>query len=459
MKEELIALGKVLQCDFENLVNQQVPGWLTNDFLMNADLQPLTELEAALSTFWEMNDEFAFLETSLTSGFIPGESSEDLGTSSSPSELGGEKGKAEGGKVLNPLPFSLSPFPSPHPASLGWQTTSETGLREDFPPQATANPEGNWGLGIGDFPLGGDKGRLGIGIFTQQGVRPATVNRSQQFEVKNQTQSPRRSPSQLPELTNVSESPTLKNQTQAEKRSPLGLKELAAIVDSSTPTHHEEVKNQTQSQRRSPSQLPELTNVSESPTVKNQTQAEKRSPLGLKELANFLASEPYSNDSESVNSQAAPAIKTSRQPDTLSRPSLNFAIETASTTAFSSQDSGYWEGIEAQNRVVRSNLISKSLIEADDSSFESDGVVGYPASSQTVQHLKPFTSQQISKGNVLSESSFSQEQQENYSQENPTTKHETNFFSQPLEQEIEIDLIVEAIAKEINREYRRFYGC
>ncbi|MEH2289788.1 MAG: hypothetical protein V7K79_20645 [Nostoc sp.] len=45
-------------------------------------------------------------------------------TSSSPSELGGVKGKGEGGKVLNPLPFSLSPFPSPHPASLGWQTTS-----------------------------------------------------------------------------------------------------------------------------------------------------------------------------------------------------------------------------------------------------------------------------------------------------------------------------------------------
>ncbi|MEH2168019.1 MAG: hypothetical protein V7K41_15345 [Nostoc sp.] len=330
MKKELIALGKVLQCDFEDLVNQQVVGWLTNDFLMNADLQPLTELDAALSAFWEINDQFALLETSLTSGFIPGESSEEVGT-------------------------------------------SETGLREGFPSQATANPEGDWGLGTGDFPLGGDK--EGTGIFTPQGVRPTTGNRSQQFEVKNQTQS------------------------------------------------------------------------------------ERRPLLGLKELANFLASEPYSNDSDSVNSQAAPAIEISQQPDT-PRPSLNSVIETASTTAFSSQDSGYWEGIEAQNWVVRSNLIPKSIIEADDSSFESDGVVGYPASSQTVQHLKPFTSQQISKGNVLSKSSFSQEQhQENYSQENPTTKHETNFFSQPLNQKIEIDLIFEAIAQEINREYRRFYGC
>ncbi|MBE8987753.1 phosphotransferase enzyme family protein [Nostoc sp. LEGE 12450] len=43
-------------------------------------------------------------------------------TSSSPSELGGVKGKGEGGKGLNPLP--LSPLPSPHPAFLGWQTTS-----------------------------------------------------------------------------------------------------------------------------------------------------------------------------------------------------------------------------------------------------------------------------------------------------------------------------------------------
>ncbi|AUB42201.1 Methyl-accepting chemotaxis protein [Nostoc flagelliforme CCNUN1] len=45
-------------------------------------------------------------------------------TSSSPSELGGVKGKGEGGKVLNPLTFPLSPFPRPHLASLGWQTTS-----------------------------------------------------------------------------------------------------------------------------------------------------------------------------------------------------------------------------------------------------------------------------------------------------------------------------------------------
>ncbi|WDD36712.1 hypothetical protein PQG02_37075 (plasmid) [Nostoc sp. UHCC 0926] len=45
-------------------------------------------------------------------------------TSSSPSELGGVKGKGEGGKGLNPLPFALSPFPSPHPAFLGWQTTN-----------------------------------------------------------------------------------------------------------------------------------------------------------------------------------------------------------------------------------------------------------------------------------------------------------------------------------------------
>ncbi|MFN6463914.1 MAG: DUF928 domain-containing protein [Nostoc sp. DedVER02] len=45
-------------------------------------------------------------------------------TSSTPRELGGVKGKGEGGKGLNPLPFSLSPFPSPHLAFLGWQTTS-----------------------------------------------------------------------------------------------------------------------------------------------------------------------------------------------------------------------------------------------------------------------------------------------------------------------------------------------
>ncbi|MEA5621950.1 choice-of-anchor I family protein [Nostoc sp. UHCC 0251] len=47
-------------------------------------------------------------------------------TSSSPSELGGVKGKGEGGKGLNPLPFPLYPFPRPHLAFLGCQTTSLT---------------------------------------------------------------------------------------------------------------------------------------------------------------------------------------------------------------------------------------------------------------------------------------------------------------------------------------------
>ncbi|MFN6481372.1 MULTISPECIES: glycosyltransferase [unclassified Nostoc] len=57
-----------------------------------------------------------------------------LQTSSSPSSLGGVKGKGEdgapfgdkgeGGKVLNPLPFTLSPIKSPHPSKLTWQTTS-----------------------------------------------------------------------------------------------------------------------------------------------------------------------------------------------------------------------------------------------------------------------------------------------------------------------------------------------
>ncbi|MGV0106693.1 thiopeptide-type bacteriocin biosynthesis protein [Nostoc sp. DSM 114160] len=45
------------------------------------------------------------------------ESTSTTQASSSPSELGGGKG-------LNPLPFSLFPFPSPHPAFLGCQTAS-----------------------------------------------------------------------------------------------------------------------------------------------------------------------------------------------------------------------------------------------------------------------------------------------------------------------------------------------
>ncbi|MBH8553496.1 hypothetical protein I8751_14170 [Nostocaceae cyanobacterium CENA357] len=44
---------------------------------------------------------------------------QDYPPSSTPSSLGGVKGKGEGGKGLNPLPFSLSPFPSPHKRIFG----------------------------------------------------------------------------------------------------------------------------------------------------------------------------------------------------------------------------------------------------------------------------------------------------------------------------------------------------
>jgi hypothetical protein len=85
--------------------------------------------------------------------------------------------------------------------------------------------------------------------------------------------------------------------------------------------------------------------------------------------------------------------------------------------------------------------------------------MSYPTSHQIIENLETFTSQQISEGSLF-ESSFSQEQhQDNYSQANPTTKYETNFLAQSPIQDVDIDLIFEAIAREINREYRRFYGC
>ncbi|QLE43820.1 glycosyltransferase family 2 protein [Nostoc sp. C052] len=68
-------------------------------------------------------------------------------SSSSPSELGGVKGKEEGGKVLNPLPFPLSPFPRPHLAFLGWQTTSSrlTDLKpESFLSENPTTTTSNW---------------------------------------------------------------------------------------------------------------------------------------------------------------------------------------------------------------------------------------------------------------------------------------------------------------------------
>ncbi|MEH2262094.1 amino acid adenylation domain-containing protein [Nostoc sp.] len=87
----------------------------------------LSEIEAILTQHPQVSDAVVIAREdipgvkSLAAYIIP-ESTQP--TSSSPSELGGVKGKGEGGKVLNPLPLTPSPFPSPHPAFWGWQTTS-----------------------------------------------------------------------------------------------------------------------------------------------------------------------------------------------------------------------------------------------------------------------------------------------------------------------------------------------
>ncbi|MBD2610773.1 SDR family NAD(P)-dependent oxidoreductase [Nostoc punctiforme FACHB-252] len=52
-----------------------------------------------------------------------------LSEPSSPSEIGGVKGKGERGKVLNFLPFNSLPFPSPHPAKMTCQTTNRSAYR------------------------------------------------------------------------------------------------------------------------------------------------------------------------------------------------------------------------------------------------------------------------------------------------------------------------------------------
>ncbi|MFN6462351.1 MAG: hypothetical protein RMZ41_010945 [Nostoc sp. DedVER02] len=57
-----------------------------------------------------------------TASFLRSPQSPQSQASSTPRELGGVKGKGEGGKGLNPLPFSLSPALTS--AFLGWQTTS-----------------------------------------------------------------------------------------------------------------------------------------------------------------------------------------------------------------------------------------------------------------------------------------------------------------------------------------------
>jgi hypothetical protein len=371
MKEELIALGKVLQSDFENTIIQQITGLLTNDFLTDADWQGLEKLEAELSSFFEINNQFAALEAWLTSGFMPGESPDfDLATA----EWIAAKGES----------FPISSPNVLNPKNVVW------------------NQPGN-----SDLPSSG------------QLIESSLIE-----DIENITQREgNRSPLQ-PENSTPTTGNNVKNITQREgKRSPLQ-------PENSTPMTGDNVKNITQREdKRSPSQPENLAAILENSTstlddykVKNVTQQEgKRSPLGLKQLANFLASEPYLDDSETVINQQTKVIQQEIQ-----------------TAYFSSQDGG---DLQKETKIDWTDLISKTIPQNDYPILENHNIDIYPTSNHKAQISKNLTS---------NPELFNQETQIEIE---PNSARSLNNNS-----EIDMDLIMEAIAQEINREYRRFYG-
>jgi hypothetical protein len=391
MKEELIALGKILQNDFEDLVSHQITGSLINASLADADAAQLRELEMELSSFLAINNQFAALEAWLTSGFMPGELS-DLGLTT---EEWTAEAKSESVDISSFLVNSHNLISKPQEES---ELLSSANPTEYSSIQEIKNITGNE-------------------------VLPSPVSRQHLTDIHEVS---------TPTFTTIRDEKT-KNSTETKLSADFETlpQNLADIDELSTPDsilnpEIKEVKNITNDAGwRSPLELQDLDNVgkysipifaenTESKNLKHTTLNQKRSPLGLKDLANFLATEPYSDNSEAVINQKT------------------------SIDNFPRQNSGDWEQLEENNKRNWTELISHTITQNDFPTFESNSIA---SSNQEIP--QPFISQPT-------EAQY-EDRELQIEIERNATKNESNT-------EIDIDLIFQALAQEINREYHQFYG-
>jgi len=434
MQEELLALGKVIQNDLQNLVKQQITGWLTDDLLTDGNWLELAVLEAELAVFWKINAQFTALDRWLTSGFMPGElpdfgltaeewsvetESESLARFRTPSDVRSSSmnvtGDQEGDSGLTYIP---SPVNQP-------RNLTQTESRIPLEPEDSGYPKL-----IGEnhhsqsLTKGGKRSPLELKQLANVVEFESSILANQDLEQLTQTES------QISVKQEYSTSPgwTREKQesqslAQTEWRSPLELKQLANVVESESFLANQNLDDQTESQ------IPVKQEYSTSPgwvreTQESQTQTEWRSPLELEHLAILGKSEALvlANQDLEQQTQTESQIPVKQEYST----SPGWVKETQE-----SQTQTEW----------RSPLELEQLANV----IESESLV---LANQDLENL-----------NQLALYSFFKEKHHQAGETKIDIEIEPNAArSINNNQEIDIDLIMEAITQEINREYRRFYG-
>ncbi len=286
------------------------------------------------------------------------------------------------------------------------------------------------------------------------------------------------------------EKPESQSQTQTEWRSPLGLKQLAKVVESESlvlQTQDLEALTQTESQirvKQEDSTSPGRT--WEKPESQSQTQTEWRSRLGLEQLANVIESESLvlaNQDLEELTqteSQISVKQEDSTSPGrTWEKPESQSQTQTewrsplglkqlakvveSESLVLQTQDLEALTQTESQIPVKQEDSISPGRTwekqeSQNQTQTESQSPVGL---EQLANVIEPdelgLVNRDLENLNQLALYSFFKEKHHQAGEMKieiePNTARSIND-----NQEIDIDLIMEAITQEVNREYRRFYG-
>jgi hypothetical protein len=467
--ERLVALGEVLRSDFENLLGQYTTGWLTNDYLTVEDWKHLANLEAELSCFLQFGYELAALETWLTSGFMPGDLPEFGAVSGEWTDRGGVPVSRWPSQVSSHSPNGLSESNSAISSYFQQKHSSMENVPDYGQPAIPS---------VLDNRPPKEPSRASTKILDIDQVK-AEINPEQM-----QTPSP-----------NGDASLTAVGQAVA----PKGIKELANFLASEEP--QKDILNHSLS-------MPLL----DTEEATNKTNLEQgRSLKGLKDLANFLASEQPQKNAFNRNEEQPSHLPYALSFDALinqQEQAIAPQIQTESAPVFPSPNSDYWESQETGvlNREVlqeeaEPSSISKAAFDSGwydwiptitageaseqsrisahpseswqqplnrGSSIEDYNRPSHQASRRTEQIVRLNQQDVLAAQHLAIQGNSTQDQTtgDGLSPESLLSKdtalqiemEPTPVMSVTNNPEIDLDLILEAIAQEINREYRRFYG-
>ncbi|NEO07897.1 MAG: hypothetical protein F6K51_21000 [Moorea sp. SIO3I8] len=477
----LVALGEALRSEFQALIGEYTAGGLAGNYLTSEDCSELRCLEEVVSQVGQLGEEFTALETWLTSGFIPkglatpfdADSGYDCATPRACFQSFPQDYDPPQPPLIRGEPYSKSPERGIARSgdNGGFSKTRPSPMHTSIEQHPTPNPtmEDSWST-----PVGGDQVSQGNNseVFVTSGdVQLSRVEsgatRRQKVEGRGQklptitpvqelTLDEKLSPSSsvVPSTQPRSKKPTLeRNEAVLPKHSSnvQGLKELAELlasqeqldlakpnlVSASDPTLHSNLVDPEDLEDNGNQLL--FTHATPDQLIDDYGSGEEISGASPESLQRF----PSGADIDVTPPQA---FQTSSDPSAISHQPMRYAH--AARTAISHQPMRYAHAARTAishqpMRYAHAARTAISLCATRTLREQPSAITHYPLPI-THQPL-PITHQPL----PITHSSDPSKLE---------TEVETEMISRNGTPEMDLDEIMDAIARKVSREYRRFYG-